>query len=140
VEYDSSVLAITLFPGIRREVIEHVFDLPDVKGYVLRTYGSGNAPQRDWLINAIKKATSEGKVVVNVTQCQCGGVEMGLYETGIQLLQAGVVSGRDMTIEAVITKLMVLFGRGCSADEVRRLMGCSLAGEISVGDNCAVLS
>jgi L-asparaginase len=65
---------------------------------------------------------------------------MGLYETGIQLLQAGVVSGRDMTIEAVITKLMVLFGRGCSADEVRRLMGCSLAGEISVGDNCAVLS
>ena len=132
-EYDPNVLAITLFPGICKETIEHIFNSPDVKGYILRTYGSGNAPQRDWLINAIKKATAEGKVVVNITQCQCGGVEMGIYETGIQLQQAGVVSGADMTIEAAITKLMVLFGRGYSSDEVRRLMGISLAGECSCG-------
>lgn len=128
-EYDPRVLAITLFPGIRRETIEHIFNSPDVKGYILRTYGSGNAPQRDWLINAINRATAEGKVVVNITQCQCGGVEMGLYETGVQLKQAGVVSGGSMTIEAAITKLMVLFGRGYTSDEVRRLMECSLAGE-----------
>lgn len=129
VEYDPRVLAVTLFPGIRKETIEHIFNSPDVKGYILRTYGSGNAPQRDWLISAIKKATAEGKVVVNITQCQCGGVEMGLYETGNQLLQAGVVSGGNMTIEAAITKLMILFGRGYSADEVRSLMMDSLAGE-----------
>ena len=130
-EYDPNVLAITLFPGICKETIEHIFNSPDVKGYILRTYGSGNAPQRDWLINAIKKATAEGKVVVNITQCQCGGVEMGLYETGIQLLQAGVVSGGEMTIEAAITKLMTLFGRGYTSDEVRQLMKKSLAGECS---------
>lgn len=129
-EYDPNVLAITLFPGICRETIEHIFNSPHVKGYVLRTYGSGNAPRRDWLINAIKKATAEGKVIVNITQCQCGGVEMGLYETGIQLLQAGVVSGHEMTIEAAITKLMILFGRGYNSDEVRRLMNCSLSGEL----------
>lgn len=128
-EYDPNVLAITLFPGICRETIEHIFNSPHVKGYVLRTYGSGNAPQREWLINAIKKATSEGKVIVNVTQCQCGGVEMGLYETGIQLLQAGVVSGHEMTIEAAITKLMILFGRGYNSEEVRQLMDTSIAGE-----------
>lgn len=128
-EYDPRVLAVTLFPGIRKETIEHIFNSPNVKGYILRTYGSGNAPQRDWLISAIKRATAEGKVVVNITQCQCGGVEMGLYETGNQLLQAGVVSGGSMTIEAAITKLMILFGRGYSAEEVRHLMMCSLAGE-----------
>ncbi len=131
-EYDSSVLAITLFPGIRKEIIGHVFELEDVKGYVLRTFGSGNAPRREWLTDAIRRATSAGKVVVNVTQCQCGGVEMGLYETGNHLLHAGVVSGHDITIEAAITKLMVLFGRGHSAEEVRQLMSRSLCGEISV--------
>lgn len=129
VEYDPSVLAITLFPGICRGTIEHIFKSPDVKGYILRTYGSGNAPRREWLINAIKEATAAGKVIVNITQCQCGGVEMGLYETGVQLKQAGVVSGGDMTIEAAITKLMVLFGRGYTPDEVRRLMETSLVGE-----------
>ncbi len=131
-EYDPSVLAITLFPGIKEEVIGRVFDIEGIKGYVLRTFGSGNAPRKEWLINAIRRATDAGKVVVNVTQCQCGGVEMGLYETGHQLLQAGVVSGHDMTIEAAITKLMVLFGRGHSAAEVRRLMNTSICGEISI--------
>ncbi|MCM1346338.1 MAG: type I asparaginase [Bacteroides sp.] len=130
-EYENCVLALTLFPGIRKDLIEHVFNLDNIRGIILRTYGSGNAPRRQWLIDAIKKATTEGKVVVNITQCQCGGVEMGLYETGLQLLSAGVVSGRDMTIEAAITKLMVLFGRGYSADEVRQLMNTSLAGEIT---------
>ncbi len=131
-EYDPSVLAITLFPGIRKEIIEHVFELEDVKGYVLRTFGSGNAPRRDWLTNAIKKATAAGKVIVNVTQCQCGGVEMGLYETGNHLQQAGVVSGQDITIEAAITKLMVLFGRGHSAEEVRELMSKPMCGELGI--------
>ncbi len=130
-EYDTGVLALTLFPGIQRELIESVFSFNHIKGVILRTYGSGNAPRRDWLIETIRRATASGKIVVNITQCQCGGVEMGLYETGRQLLEAGVVSGKDMTVEAAITKLMILFGRGYSSDEVRKFMGISLAGEFT---------
>ena len=129
---DNSVIAITLFPGIRPQIIEHVFSLPDVRGIVLRTYGSGNAPQQPWLLNAIAGATEDGKVVVNITQCDAGAVEMGLYETGNQLLKAGVVSGGDMTVECAVTKLMYLFGQELPSEEVRRLMGTSLAGEISL--------
>ena len=129
---DNSVLAITLFPGIRPQIVEHIFGMPEIRGIVLRTYGSGNAPQQPWLLNAIANATEEGKVVVNITQCDAGSVEMGLYETGNQLLKAGVVSGRDMTVECAVTKLMYLFGQELPPAEVHRLMGTSLAGEISV--------
>jgi L-asparaginase len=130
VELDNSVIAITLFPGIRSDVIENVFRFPGIKGIVLRTFGSGNAPRLQWLIDAIKAATRDGKIVVNITQCQMGSVEMGLYATGNQLLEAGVVSGRDMTVECAVTKLMVLFGQGYSSKEVRELMCKSLAGEM----------
>ncbi len=130
-ELDNSVIAITLFPGIRPQVIEHVFEMPDLRGIVLRTYGSGNAPQQPWLLNAITGATESGKVVVNITQCDAGAVEMGLYETGNQLLKAGVVSGGDMTVECAVTKLMFLFGQGLEAEDVRRLMTTPLAGELT---------
>ena len=130
-ELDNSVIAITLFPGIRPQIIEHVFEMPDIRGIILRTYGSGNAPQQPWLLNAIACATEAGRVVVNITQCDAGRVEMGLYETGNQLRKAGVVSGGDMTIECATTKLMYLLGQGLPSAEVRRLMGQSLAGELS---------
>lgn len=131
-ELENSVIAITLFPGIRPQIIEHVFEMPDLRGIILRTYGSGNAPQQPWLLHAISNATDEGKVVVNITQCDAGAVEMNLYETGNQLQKAGVVSGGDMTIECATTKLMYLFGKGLDADMVRRMMGTPLAGEITL--------
>lgn len=131
-ELDNSVIAITLFPGIRPQFLEYVFENPDLRGIILRTFGSGNAPQQPWLLNAIAAATEEGKVVVNVTQCDAGAVEMGLYETGNQLLKAGVVSGGDMTVECAVTKLMYLLAQDLDAEEVRKLMCTPLAGEISV--------
>lgn len=130
-EVDASVVALTLFPGIKAELIEQILALDNIKGVILRTYGSGNAPTQQWLVDAIRKATEKDKIVVNITQCQSGGVTMGLYETSRQLLDAGVISGHDMTIEAAITKLMVLFGRGFRTSEVRQLMSTNLEGELT---------
>ena len=130
-QLETSVIAITLFPGLRQDIVEQIFRLPDIRGIVLRTFGSGNAPRRQWLCNAIREATQQGKVVVNITQCQKGYVEMGLYATGKQLMEAGVVGGGDMTVECAVTKLMYLFGCGYDPATVRRLMATSLAGEMT---------
>ena len=104
----------------------------ELKGIIFRTYGAGNAPQKKWLIDALSKATAEGKIIINITQCAGGSVHMERYETGLQLLEAGVISGKDSTVEAALTKLMYLLGKNLPVEEVRRRMSISFAGEISV--------
>ena len=83
------------------------------------------------LIRQLKEARDRGIVVVNITQCQSGAVEMGRYETGLQLLQAGVISGYDSTPECAVTKLMFLLGHGLTQQEIRERMNSNLAGEIT---------
>ena len=131
-EYNSNIIIFSLFPGIQREVVEKVLCTKELKGIIFRTYGAGNAPQKKWLIDALSKATAEGKIIVNITQCAGGSVHMERYETGLQLQEAGVISGHDSTVEAAITKLMYLLGKELPIEEVRRRMGVSFAGEISV--------
>ena len=130
-EYNSNIIILSLFPGIQQEVVERVLQTKELRGIIFRTFGAGNAPQKKWLVDALKQATAEGKIIINITQCAGGSVHMERYETGLQLLEAGVISGKDSTVEAALTKLMYLMGKNLPIDEVRRLMGKSLEGEIT---------
>ncbi|NDW13440.1 type I asparaginase [Bacteroides sp. 214] len=129
--FDTNVVILTLFPGISKDVVTAVLHAPKIRAVILKTYGTGNAPRKDWLINLLKEATERGIVIVNITQCSSGCIEMERYETGIQLLQAGVISGYDSTVESAITKLMYLLGHNYSQEEIRKKMYTDLAGEIT---------
>ena len=129
---DNNVIIFSLFPGVREDLIRHIIHTPNLKSIVMRTFGSGNAPQSPWLISALKEGTRHGKVIVNISQCMQGCVEMGRYDTGYQLQEAGVVSGYDSTVESAVTKLMFLQSHYDDPDKVRQLMNQSIRGEISV--------
>lgn len=129
---DTNVMILTLFPGIRREVVDTCLSVPGLKAVILKTYGAGNAPQKPWLVESIRQLVDRGVLVVNITQCYKGTVEMHRYETGLQLLQAGVVNGYDSTVESMLTKLMFLLGHGYKGEELIRMTNTSICGEITV--------
>lgn len=131
---DNHVIVLTLFPGIRREYVEAVCRLDGLKAIILKTFGAGNAPQKPWLIDILRQLIEQGVTVVNITQCSQGTVEMHRYETGLQLLQTGVINGRDCTMEGTVTKLMFLLGHGHKGEELTRLMNTDIAGEVTVND------
>ena len=129
---DNNVIIFSLFPGIREDLIRHIIHTPNLKAIVMRTFGSGNAPQSPWLLNALREGTRNGKVIVNISQCLQGAVEMSRYDCGYHLQEAGVISGRDMTVESAVTKLMFLQSHYEDPQTVRQLMTQSLRGEITV--------
>ncbi|MDR0412584.1 MAG: asparaginase [Dysgonamonadaceae bacterium] len=129
---DSNVAIVKLFPGISAEILKAMIAIPHLKGIVLETYGAGNAPGESWFLNIIAEAVKKGIVVVNVTQCASGSVEMDRYQAGKALQDIGVLSGYDITTEAAVAKLMFLFGHGLDRKEVKMYMKMSLVGEVTI--------
>lgn len=127
-----NVMIFSLFPGIQEDLVRHIFAHKNLRGIVMRTFGSGNAPQCPWLLKLIQEATQRGIVIVNVSQCESGAVEMGRYNTGYFLEKAGVISGHDSTVEAASTKLMHLLAMYLDYNAIRTNMARSIAGEITL--------
>ena len=129
---DPNVVVFSLFPGLQEQIIHHVLDAPELRSIVMRSFGSGNAPKRPWLIRLLQKASLKGVTIVNISQCLAGSVEMSRYDTGYRLKTTGVISGHDSTVECAVTKLMCLQGRFPDNKVVRNYMNKALCGEITV--------
>ena len=125
-----SVAIIKLYPGISQEIITTILN-SKCRGIVLETFGSGNATTNSEFLNALESAIHNGKIILNISQCIAGSVSQGLYETSSQLDKIGVVSGKDMTTEAAITKMMFLLAQDLTIEELKTQLTNSLRGELS---------
>lgn len=130
-EVENDIFILKLYPGISKKLVHHFFNAPEIKGVVLETFGAGNATSYSWFLEELRSAISRGVIIVNVTQCKMGGVDQTKYETGKGLADIGIISGKDMTSEAAITKLMYLLGNYDQNADIKSLFEQDLVGEIS---------
>ena len=128
---NTDVAILKIFPGIPKSVVNAITHAPDLRAILLETYGSGNATTKDWFIDAISDAVKRGIIVVNITQCHAGSVDMDAYATGIRLKEIGVISGYDMTTEAAIAKLFFLLGHYSDNEIIKPIVLKKVSGEIT---------
>ena len=128
---DTKVSILKVHPGITPQVVRNILLGPETRSVILETYGSGNAPSKQWFLETVKEAVGMGKIVMNVTQCLSGTVNTDLYATGKALEKAGVVSGWDITTESALAKLFHLMGKSGDNEWVKAHLAENLMGEIS---------
>jgi L-asparaginase len=128
---DTRVAILKMHPGITPQIVRDIMCSPDTRAVIIETYGAGNAPSKEWFLEIVQDAASMGKVILNVTQCIAGSVNMDIYATGKCLKDAGVVSGYDSTTESALAKLFYLLGNFRDNEDVKRMLEEDLRGEIS---------
>ena len=128
---EDRIVILKLFPSITKQVIQSILNTPSIKGVILETYGSGNAPTEKWFLDLLEKAVLKGIYIIDVTQCIGGSVTLGQYETSTHLQKIGLISGKDITTESAIAKLMYLLGENISKDHFKDAFETPLRGEMS---------
>ena len=127
----SDVAVLKLYPGISPKVVETILNA-DVRGIVMETFGAGNTTTARWFVDLLKNAIDSGKIILDISQCKVGTVELGRYDTSRQLKEIGVANGYDMTYESAVTKMMYVLGQHTDPTEVKHLLETDLRGEITV--------
>lgn len=128
---DPSVLIIKVFPGMRQQMLEALVNTPGIRAIILETYGSGNAPSGKWFTDCIREAVEKGLIVLNITQCQAGRVDMDTYSTGKSLKNIGVIGGSDCTTETAVAKLFFLLGQYPDNKDVTYFLKKNIKGELT---------
>ncbi len=129
--YSTRVSSLRLYPGIRHDMVERVLTTPGLRGLVLETFGAGNAPSAPWFLDLLRGAVDRGMLLVNISQCPSDSISMTSYDVGLGLARLGVVSGRDMTFEAALAKLMMALRRG-DIEAAKAYFGRDIAGEMTL--------
>jgi L-asparaginase len=127
--FDPNIAILKIFPGITQYVMHHILNVAGLRGVILETYGSGNAPTASWFFEELKTAIEKNIIVFNIMQCKSGRTATKTYRAGLNI--DGIVNGHDITGEAAITKLMFLLGQNYSAETIKQLLVTCMRGEIS---------
>lgn len=128
---DTRVSILKIHPGITPAVVRNILCGEGTRAVIIETYGAGNAPSKEWFLSIVKEASESGKILLNITQCSAGSVNMDIYATGKSLKEAGVINGYDSTTESALGKLFFLLGESQDNEFVKSRLGQNLRGEIS---------
>ena len=128
---DTRVSILKMHPGITPQIVRTILCGDDTRAVIIETYGAGNAPSKEWFLEIVREASSMEKILINVTQCLAGSVNMDIYATGKCLKDAGVTNGYDSTTESALGKLFYLLGQLTDPAAVKSYMESDLRGDIS---------